>query len=211
MSRRRPPRSTVRRLAVAGLVTVLGGGAALVPASAHAARTPEIPAIKAVAKTYPHVAGGERLITGSDVEIFGRTCAADPVPVPRAAGIQADYFGKDYVEPTRRTPQVSLRAIRFPSAKKAKLFAARYHRWARTCLRAEGETRNVRFEVDLGDAGWGRSIRLRPGGGDAFDANVILVRERTLVVTTITGSQSGRLPRPAKAVRLADLTLRTAR
>ena len=194
------------------LLVGLVAGAVLVTlqaAPAAAVRTPDVPALRAVAKVYPHVSGGDRLLTEEPVEIYARRCDADPAVVRKAAGNQGDYYAPEYTPQTRRTPGITLRAARFGGLKRAKLYAARVDSTFRKCFRAEGQTSNVRFDVDLGDAGWGRTIRLDEGGA-TVDAQVLVVRKRTLVILALTVSTNGTMPARSKAVRLAGLALRTA-
>ena len=198
----------VRRTGVVALLCL----ALLLPAyapPAHAVAPVDVPRLGAVAKIYPHVKGGDLLPTDDPVTIYPRRCDGDPAVVRRAAGNQGDYFAPDYTPQTRRTPGLTVRSARFPRMKQARLYAARFDRWARTCLRDQGQTSNVRFDVGLGDAGWGRSISL-DDGGETTDAHLVLARKGTVVIMAFTTSADGTAPPRRKAVRLAALALRGA-
>ena len=177
------------------------------PAQA-APKAPDLPRLPAVAKIYPHVAGGEREVHADYVTIEGRTCGASTVEED-VAGMIAEYSAAEPAAPTRSTPMVILRAMRFAEVKRAKLFTTRLERFYRRCGREYGETRNVRIPVDLGQSSWGRSLSLRSGNGREH-GNVVAARTGKRVVVAMTISEGARPPAPRKTVRLADLAFRVA-
>lgn len=207
------------RTRLAHLTVTVAAAGLLVPAlapAAHAAPAPKVPSVAAVAKVYPHFAGGQSFeSTIDDVRAPGKKCD-QTTKVKGATGTGVSYMTADAAGSTGAAPGLTLVAYRLPSAAKAKALLASYARQAKKCpgggvvVPGIKSSKAKAFKVNIGDMSQGVTVTVTTDSGSTYISNIILVRKGKFIVNTITSAADGKKPAVKKSVKAAQLAVKTA-
>jgi hypothetical protein len=207
-------RTRITRLGVAVAAAALTVPA-LVPA-AQAAPAPKVPSVAAVAKVYPHFAGGQIFeSTIDDVRAPAKKCNQTR-KVKGATGRGASYATADAAGGTGAEPGLTVVAYRFPSPAKAKSFLGAAARQAKKCpgggvvVPGIKSTRAKAFKTRIGDTSQGVTVTIRTDSGTTYVSNVIVARKGRFIVNTVTTAADGNKPAVKKSVKVTALAVKTA-
>ncbi len=194
---------------------LLGSVPALAPA-AQAAPAPKVPSVAAVAKVYPHFAGGQSFESKiDDVRAPAKKCNRTK-KVKGATGNGASYMAPDAAGGTGAKPGLTVVAYRFPSPAKAKSFLGAAARQAKKCpgggivVPGIKSTKAKAFKVKLGDTSQGVTVTIKTDSGSTYVSNVVVARKGKFIVNTVTTAMDGTKPVVKKSIKATALALKTA-
>lgn len=215
-----------RRRLTRALVALAVPATLAVPALASTAEAagagPRVPSVAAVAKIYPHLAGGTSSESVSTVIGPGRNCKpGKPVKgaSARSASYSASYTSGDPTAfmMTGAKPGVFVSAMRFRSAKSAIAYLHTSSTSTRKCPvpSPTGDGTKVRAKVTkikfrLGDERWGYKTQVSTGGRTLI-SDTLFVRKGRFVVYASAMSTDGVAPSVPKAIQLTKLSLTSVR
>lgn len=204
--------------------------ALIVPAAATtatAAAPAKVPTIDAVAKIYPHLAGGMANESTSKVPGPGKKCKPGK-PIKNATSTSASYT-PDYTTadpstlmPTGATPSISVTAMKFPNTKTAIAYLHGFQKSYKDCPGGGGGTGGGGGGVDLpdcktsikkikfklGDERSGNQITsICPDSSSAM--NMLFVRKGKFVVYATAMSMDATAPSIPSSISLTKLALDT--
>ncbi|WP_121255712.1 sensor domain-containing protein [Nocardioides ferulae] len=197
---------------------VLAAAALVVPATAApataAAKPPAVPKVGAVAKIYPHLAGGSADEYTGQVPSIGKGCS-EGKPVKGARYRSASYQAADATYPTGDTPGVGASAARFRSAKSASTWlrkaVARNKRCAGDAYSGDPDATvkvsTIRFKA--GQQRAGLRVKVVADGTTTF-SDTLMVRQGKRLVIASAYSLDGKAPAKAKSIKLAKRALKVA-
>lgn len=207
------------RTRLARLAPAVAAAALLVPAlapAAQAAPAPKVPSVAAIAKVYPHYAGGQAYEgTIKDVRGPGKKCNKT-TKVKGATGTTVTYLTADSAPATGAAPGMTLVAYRLPSPAKAKALLASYAKQAKKCpgggivVPGIKSTKANAFKVKLGNTSQGVTVTIKTDDGSTYVSNVILARKGKFIINAITTATDGKKPSVKKSIKAAALALKTA-
>jgi hypothetical protein len=228
MNRRRLTRALIA-LAVPAL-TVSALTVSAVTSSATAGSTAQTPTIEAVAKVYPHLAGGTA--TGSATKVYGPGKKCNTTRVIKGASGRSASYSPDYsaADPsayvmTGERPSVSVQAYRFPTTKAAIQYLHGYATYAKKCPgtnpggggtgggsqpKCKSSTKKIGFK--LGDERWGYQIRSSctiSGQKTSSVFNSLFARKGRFIVYTSAMSMDATAPSIPRSVQLTAVALKT--
>ena len=200
-----------------------------VPASAATAAA-QVPSIGAVAKIYPHLAGGTASESAAKVFGPGKKCkTGKPIKgaSQRSASYSPDYTSGDpdaYVI-TGARPSVFATAMRFPSTKAAIQYLHGYASYAKDCpggtgggtggggtggMKCKSSMKKIRF--NLGNERWGYQTRSTCTMGDVTSTSVfnsLFARQGKFIVYTGAMSMDATAPSIPASIAMTKLALKT--
>ena len=201
-----------------------------VTSSATAASTAKTPSIQAVAKVYPHLAGGTATESATKVYGPGKKCNTTRVikgASGRSASYSPDYSSGDpsaYVM-TGARPSVSVQAYKFPTTKAAIQYLHGYATYAKKCPgtnpggggtgggsvpKCKSSMKKIAFT--LGDERRGYQIRSTctiSGQKTSSVFNSLFARKGRFIVYTTAMSMDATAPSIPKSIQLTRVALKT--
>ena len=195
---------------------------ALVQTADAATRGPGVPSVAAVAKIYPHLAGGTASESTSKVIGPGKNCKPGK-PIKGASARFASYMAPlTSTDPTDFQmsgvkPGVFVSAMRFPSARSAVTYLHKSSASTKRCpvpspagdgTQVRAKTTRIKFK--LGDERWGFKSQVSLSGQTVI-SDTLFVRAGKYVVYVSTTSMDGTAPSVPRAVQLTRLALKSVR
>lgn len=178
---------------------------------AHAAKAPKVPAVAQVAKIYPHLAGGTASTSTSSVKSI-KKCKSGKA-IKGATSASAAYSPAQYATPTAAAPLVYVSALKFRNTKAAVKYLRSASKATKCPVDVGGTKVKVKvkkLKVRLGDQSWGYTVTATISG-QKFVSQSVVARKGKKIITTGVSATDGGTPSAKKAVKLAKLTLKTAR
>jgi hypothetical protein len=201
-----------------------------VASSATAAASAKVPTIAAVAKIYPHLAGGTANESAAKVLGPGKKCkTGKPIKgaSQRSASYSPDYTSGDpdaYVM-TGARPSVFATAMKFPSTKAAIQYLRGYATYTKDCPGTSGggtggggtggmdcKSSMKKIKFTLGNERWGYQTRSTCTIGEVTSTSVfnsLFARQGRFVVYTGAMSMDATAPSIPASVALTKLALKT--
>lgn len=204
--------------------------ALIIPAaatSATAAATAKVPTIDAVAKIYPHLAGGTANESSSKVLGPGKKCKTGKA-IKGASSTSASY-SPDYTTadpstlmPTGATPMLSVTAMKFPNTKTAIAYLHGFEKAYKDCPTPGGgtgggggggqlpdcDTSMKKIKFKLGNERWGYQMKsVCPDSSSAM--NMLFARKGRFIVYANAMSMDATAPSIPSSVQLTKLALDT--
>lgn len=224
MSRQRLTRALIA-LAVPALIVPA------IASSATAAATVKVPTVEAVAKIYPHLAGGTSSESAAKVYGPGKKCGQTKVvkgASGRTASYSPDYSSGDpaaYLM-TGERPSVYVQAYKFPTTKAAIQYLHGYAAQAKKCPtpnpgggggggtggKPDCKTSMKKIAFKLGNERWGyqmKSTCTTAGETTSSVFNTLFARQGRFIVYTGAMSMDASAPSIPKSVALTKLALQS--
>lgn len=222
MNRRWLTRALIALAVPALTVTALGSTATAAPGA-------KVPTIEAVAKIYPHLAGGTATESATKVYGPGKKCGTTKV-IKGASGRSASY-SPDYTsgDPdayliTGERPSVSVQAYKFPTTKAAIKYLHGYAAYAKKCPGTNPggggtggggtpkcKTKMKKIAFKLGNERWGYQIKstCTIGGQETSSVfNSLFSRKGRFIVYTGAMSMDATAPSIPKSIQLTATALK---
>jgi len=202
--------------------------ALIVPAATATAAAPaKVPTIDAVAKIYPHLAGGTASESTSKVLGPGKKCKAGKA-IKGASSTSASY-SPDYMTadpgallPTGATPMLSVTALKFPNAKLAIAYLHGFQTSYKDCPGGGGGAGGgggggqlpdckysmTKIKFKLGDERWGNQMKsVCPDSSSVM--NMLFARKGKVIVYVNAMSMDATAPSIPSSIDLTKLALGT--
>jgi hypothetical protein len=199
------------------------------PTSATAAGGAKVPTLGAVAKVYPHLAGGTT--SGSATKVYGpgRRCNTSKVirgASGRSASYSPDYSSGDpkaYLA-TGARPSVFVQAYKFPTARAAVRYLHGYATYTKRCpgtnpggggtggAAPQCRTAMKKIRFRLGNERWGYQMRSTctiSGQRTSSVLNMLFARKGRFIVYTGAMSMDATAPSIPKSIKLTAVALKS--
>ena len=223
-------RRWLTRALIALVVPVALSAPALTTSATAAGGGAKVPTVAAVAKIYPHLAGGTSTESAAKVLGPGKKCNTTKVikgASQRTATYAPDYSSGDpsaYLM-TGARPSVYVTAMKFKNTKDAVAYLHGYAKYTKKCpvtnpgghggggtggVKCKSSMKKIKFK--LGDERWGyqtRSTCTISGQSTSSVSNMLFARKGRFIVYTGAMSMDATAPSIPKSVSLTRLSLAT--